>query len=188
MKLQLNRVKKDYISNRYIPFNIKRKLILLTLMLMPKPDFKVHLWKTAAHTRPRISACLHIWIQPSYLLKWKHNVLSQSSLVLLCPNWQEHTRSYTVFPGWPCFPWVDNMSDSPEVNWAVLCVWQKGYKCSPLLFAIICTQNRSVSHQIWISSDSSNKHSSSLRRQWWNTHIEATCTNVPLTSEEMLHH
>lgn len=36
MKLQLNTVRKDYISRRYIPFNINSKLILPSLILMPK--------------------------------------------------------------------------------------------------------------------------------------------------------
>lgn len=43
MKIQLNTVKRDYISSRYIPFNINRELIPLTLIVMPKPDFKVYL-------------------------------------------------------------------------------------------------------------------------------------------------
>ena len=43
MKLQLKTVKKDYISSRYLSFNINSKLILLSLILMPEPDFKVHL-------------------------------------------------------------------------------------------------------------------------------------------------
>lgn len=65
MKLQLNTVKKDYISSRYIPFNINRKPILLSLILMPKPHFKVHFCKTAVHAGPGIS-CLPIHRQKEY--------------------------------------------------------------------------------------------------------------------------
>lgn len=187
MKLQLNTVKNDYISSRYIPFNINRKLILLSLILTPEPDFKVHLWKTAAHTGPGIS-CLPIqaggiqpqtWVQPRYLLKWKHSALSQSSLVLLCPNWQEHTCSNTVLTGLPCFPRVDGMSDSPGVNWAELCVWQKWYKIQPHTFCYYLHTN------IYVSQQNSN-----LLRQLEQTELstqEGNCTNTPLSSKEMLH-
>lgn len=41
IKIQLNTVKRDCISSRHIPFNINRELIPLTLIPMPKPDFKV---------------------------------------------------------------------------------------------------------------------------------------------------
>lgn len=131
MKIQLNTVKRDFISSRYIPFNINRELMPLTLILMPKPDFKVHLWKIAAYTGPGI-----FWLpmqtgrtlsRPKISLetcqKWKHNALSQSLLVSLCPNWQGHTCFNTVLTGLPYYPGVDSMSDSLGVNWAALCVW-----------------------------------------------------------------
>lgn len=70
MKLQLNTVKRDYISSRYIPFNINRELIPLTLILMPKPDFKVYLGKTAAYTRPEIFCLpMQTQVQHKNLLK-----------------------------------------------------------------------------------------------------------------------
>lgn len=163
MKLQLNTVKRDYISSRYIPFNINRELIPLTLILMPKPDFKVYLGKTAAYTRPEIFCLpMQTQVQHKNLLKWKHNALSQSLLVSLCPSRQEHTCSNTVLTRLPCFPWVDNMSDSLGVNWAVLCVWQKLYKTQPHTSCCYLHTKHLFPIRTWTSSDSWDNQSSAL--------------------------
>lgn len=128
-------------------------------------------------------------VQPRYLLKSKHNALSQSSLVLLYPNWQEHTCSNTTLTGLPCFPRVDNMSDSPGVNWAVLRVWQKWYKTQP------CTScyYLHTKHFCFPSELKSPQTAQTNRAQWSGKQqqiacVKATCMNAPLGSEEMFHH
>lgn len=158
MKLQLNTVRKDYISRRYIPFNINSKLILPSLILMPK--CKAHPWKTGAGAvllPPMLAVGICCRAHFRLVLAKIKARCSVTALIgfYFSPDWQEHTCSNSALTELSCFPRADSVSDSPAVNRAVLHIWQKIFQMQP--HASCCyLHTAQFPNRSWPSSDNSN--------------------------------